>query len=273
MKKEEKQPAAPIVNQDAEASPTEKTVEATASAKSSAPIAVKDGSLSPQDQTQMRNMLSWIARGGGFPERFDTVEKQLAAYNLAHSLMGSQWQLALNHIAIIHGQMCIYGEMPGTLAERTGEVEEKRVYLITRDYVEICTSNKNLDADIYAAVCKIKRKGRDLKEFSYTIDEAKKAGQYPPMKWVKGGGGRKEHNPDSPWEKHFKVMLMRKAMALAVKFEFPDALVGVPIAEYDFDEAPDIKDVTPRESKEDRVKMLNERFKAPVIEHENPTVN
>jgi hypothetical protein len=223
-------------------------------------IEVVEGSLVAKDHRELGAILTQVASGGGFPQRFDTKEKRLAAYGLGHSLMGDQWQLALNNIAIIKGQMCIYGELPGTLAERTGEVQEKEVYCIDANYNKICTANKNLDAEIYGAVCVIQRKGRVKKEFTYTLDEAIKAGQYPPTKYDKET--RKQvHNPDSPWEKFLKVMLMRKAMSMAVKFEFPEALVGVPVAEYDFDQAPDlIKDVTPNQV--DKAQLLNDKFKS-----------
>lgn len=227
-------------------------------------IALKDGSLAPANVSELMRTIENIARGGGFPARLDTPQKRVAAYNLAHSLMGAQWQLALNHIAIIHGQMCIYGELPGSLAERTGEVEERHVYVIDDQYNKICTENKNLSSFPYAGVIKIKRKGREMKEYYYTIDQAKNAGQYPAMKRNKKTR-ELEPNPDSPWMKFTTIMLMRKAQAIGVKIEFPEAFVGVPIAEYDFDMAPDLKDVTPSESGgSDRAKELNLRFTKPV---------
>lgn len=220
------------------------------------PIAVKDGTMAPSNNSELMRVVGQIAKGGGFPERFDTAEKRIAAYNMAHSLMGGRWQLALNNIAIIKGQMTIYGELPSALAEQTKEVQEKRVFCVDKDLNEICLKNKNIDADPFAGVCVIQRKGRMLKEFTYTIEEAEKAGQYPPMKWDRDLK-KQVPNHDSPWEKFKKVMLMRKAMAMAVKFEFADAMVGVPVAEYDFDVAPDIKDVTPTI---DRAQSLNSRF-------------
>lgn len=210
------------------------------------PIKVVEGALQPRDNGELFRQIELIAAGGGFPERFDSPAKRMAAYNLAHSMMGGQWQLALNHIAIIKGQMCIYGEFPGSLAERTGEVAEKNVFVIDSEYKKICLENGNLNKEPYAGVCQIQRKGRLLKEFTYTIDEAKNAGQYPAKK--RDGS----LNNDSPWMKFTKIMLMRKAMGLAIKMEFPDALIGVPIAEYDHDSAPDlqpIKDVTPSDEK------------------------
>lgn len=243
----------------------EQVIEATAqkiSKNQPAPIAVHHGVIQPQNTSELQRTVENIAAGGGFPERFKTPAQRIAAYNLANSLMGPLWQTALNHMAIIHGQLCIYGELPGTLAERTGEVQEKEIYCIDENYKRICVENKNLNSDVFAAVCVIQRKGRAKKEFTYTLDQAKKAGQYPPMKaeWVDGRRtGKTVLNADSPWEKHHVTMMMRKVQALAVKFEFPEALVGVPIAEYDLDLAPDLKDVTPAKEIE-KTEKLNSIF-------------
>lgn len=216
------------------------------------PMLVQDGEVNPRDFTELQQMIAHVAAGGGFPERFDNHAKRVAAYNLAHSLMGGRWQLALNNIAIIKGQMTIYGELPGAVAEQTKEVAEKEVYCLTDGMERICVSNQNIDASGWAGVCIIQRKGRSRKEFTYTLDEAKAAGQYPAKR--KDGS----INNDAPWMKFTKVMLMRKAMAMAIKFEFPDAMIGVPVAEYDYDLAPDlVKDVTPGI---DRVNELNARF-------------
>lgn len=206
----------------------------------------QDKALAPRDASELVRTISQLHKGGSFPERFDTAEKRLAAYSLGNQLMPGKWQLALNNIAIIKGQMTIYGELPGALAEQTGNVKDKHVFLIDKDYIEINWKNKNLTSEVWGAVCRIQRNGRETKEFYYTLDEATKAGQYPPKK--RDG----TLNTDSPWVKHTKVMLARKAMALAIKFEFPDALIGVPIAEYNDHSAPDLeeKDVTPKINEE-----------------------
>jgi len=226
----------------------------------------ESGQLQPSDHNQLKAVVKTIAEGGGFPKRFDTLPKQIAAYNLSRALMGDRWQMALNNIADIQGQMTIYGEMPRALAENTREVKEFKIYAIDKDYKEICTTNRNLDSEVYAGVCEVQRIGRDKKEFTYSIDEAKKAGQYPPMKaeWVNNKRtGNMIQNEDSPWSKFTKIMLLRKAQAMAVKFEFPDALAGAPIAEYDTDELPDympVKDVTPTV---DKAALINEKFNQP----------
>lgn len=216
-------------------------------------VPVQAGFIMPQNQQQLSWLIGILGDGSAFPAGFDTKPKRLAAYSLGFALMGQQWHLAVNNMAFIKGKLSIWGELPGTLAERTGEVAEKNVYAINKDYKKICTENKNIDDEPYAGVCEIQRKGRVKKEFTYTIKEAEKAGQYPAT--------RRDGSPnaDSPWMKFTKVMLMRKSMALGVKFEFPEALVGVPIAEYDYDEAPDlVKDVTPRKTASE----LNSKFSA-----------
>lgn len=220
------------------------------------PITVDDkGLIAPKNANELVYTIEQIAKGGGFPRIFDTKEKQIAGYNLARTLMGNQWQLALNNMYFVKGKLCIFGELPGTLAERTKEVEEKHVFLIDRDYKVINVENQNLQVEPWASVCRIKRKGRLLKEFTYTMDEAIAAGQYPPKK-ADGSVAT-----DSPWYKHTRIMLMRKAMNTAIKIEFPESLVGVPIAEYDFDEAPDLRDVSETAPAEDKGAILNKRFK------------
>lgn len=214
--------------------------------------------MAPTDSRELAQFLSLLAKGGAFPESFDTPEARLAAYQMARSLMADRWQLAINHIAAVKGRLTIYGELPRAIAEQTGEVEEFRLFVIDRDYKEITLTNKNLDSPVWAAICEVKRKGRSLKQYSYTLNEAEHAGQYPAMRYDKQKGS-KVLSPDSPWNKFTKIMLMRKAQALAIKFEFPDALLGVPVAEYDDNVAPDLepgmKDVTP-----DPASILNKRF-------------
>lgn len=200
-------------------------------------IALDENRLpAPADNRELRGLIATLAKGGAFPSAFDNEPKQIAAYNMARALCGDQWQLALNHMAFVENKLCIYGELPGKLAENTKEVAEKSVKLFTKDYVEICLANKNLDAEPWAAVCKIQRKGREPKEFHFTQEHAKKMNKLPAK-------------PGSGWSKDLGTMLRRRAMAQAIKFEFPDAILGAPIAEYDFGEAPDIgdiKDVTPK---------------------------
>lgn len=211
-----------------------------------APVIVHDGLLVPSTSTELMRVIGQFSEGGGFPEIFDTAPKRLVAYNLGRALVGDKWQLALNNMYYHKGKLCIYGELPGQAVEHTGQVAQKDVYIIDKDYRKICMANKNLHAEPYAGVCIIQRKGRREKEFVYTIEDARTAGQLPAMKNEYKDGrrtGNQIPNDESPWNRHRKIMLMRKAMNTAYKFEFPDALLGVPVMEYDFDLAPDLESV------------------------------
>ncbi len=190
-------------------------------------IAVKDGLYDPKNKTELGQLISTIAKGGGFPDCFDTHEKRIAAYNLARGLMGEQWQLALNNLYYIKGKLNIFGDLPRAIAERSGQIQEFKLFVIDKDYKEICTANKNLEQEPWAGVCIVQRKGRDKKEYSYSIEEAETAGQLPA-------------GPQSPWSKYRKIMLIRKAQALGIKFEFSDSLLGVDIAEHIHEFAPDL---------------------------------
>lgn len=214
--------------------------------------------LTPTTSSELSRFLSLLAEGGAFPDAFETQAQRVAVYQMARSLMGDQWQLALNHIASIKGRLTIYGELPRAIAEQTGQVEEFRVFTIDAAYREINVENKNLTEFPWAGVCEVKRKGRALKQYTYTIDEAKHAGQYPAMKFDRESRS-KVMSADAPWNKYTRIMLMRKAQAMAVKFEFPDAILGTPVAEYDDDIAPDLESVR-TVSKPGPAETLNKRF-------------
>ncbi len=185
----------------------------------------------PGDSKELSYYLQKIGIGGGFPAIFDTNEKKLAAYNLARALLGDRWQLALNHMAFIEGKLCIYGELPGDAVVRTGQLKNKKVWLIDKDYKEISVANKNLEVEPWGAVMEITRLGHDKNTFHFTIEDARKLGKYP------------EPNKNKPWAKAIGTMLLRRVQSFGYKFTFPEAFVGVPIAEYDFDVAPDLENI------------------------------
>lgn len=233
-----------------------------------APIELLNGLAAPKTMVELNAFLTRLAAGGAFPKVFDTQEKRLASYSLATQLMGTQFQLALNNMTYINDKLVIYGELPGTLARRTGEVQNFRVYLVDEDGLEICPANKNLKKKLepYAGVCEITRKGHEKNVITYTIEEAKKAGQWPPMKdeWVNNKRtGKQIVNENSPWHKHLPVMLMRKAQIPAYRLVMPESFVSVPIAE-EFDRAPDLeeREVNPEAS---AASILNDEETAPKV--------
>lgn len=197
-------------------------------------ITVDRGLITPSNHSELIRVISQLAKGGAFPERFDTLEKQLAVYNMAYALMKDRWQIALPHLAYVKGVLCMFGEFPGALAELTNEVERKNLYCINKNYEKICPENKNIFDDPIAGVCELKRTGRTLNQYYFSIKDAETANLFPAKK--RDGSIAYE----SPWMKYTKTMLMRKALGQGIKFEFPDAILGTPLAEYDYNSAPDL---------------------------------
>lgn len=196
------------------------------------PISVdaKTQALVARDNTELVRLIRTFMKGVAFPKTLDTEEKIIAAWQVAASLKIPP-MIAMQNMAVINGSVAIWGQLPKALAEATGEMQDFRQFFIDKEMNEICLKNKNLNAEIWAAVVQIRRKDRSTNEYFFSVDDAKTAGLL---------------NKSGPWKEHRKVMLARRTVGMAIKFEFPDALMGVAIAEYDLHEAPDLKDVTPR---------------------------
>lgn len=186
-------------------------------------------SLVAKDNIELVRMIQIMMKGQAFPKTLDTEAKVIAAWQVAASLKLPP-AVAIQNMAIIHGSVCLWGQLPKALAEATGELEDFRLILINKDQKPITLENHNLNEEVWGAVCQIKRKARSMNEYTFTEVDMAKAGL---------------DKKTGPWKEYKKVMLSRRAIGHAIKFEFPDALMGVGIAEYDFNEAPDIKDVTP----------------------------
>lgn len=200
------------------------------------------GNLQFQNHLQITNYCKYMTRTGMVPDRFDTPEKLFGALMYVRDL--GLPDTAIRQVANIKGTPSIYGDLPLAVAWRSGKLESVREEWFDKDYNKICFENKNLTAKTFGAVCFIKRKGAtEARSYSFTLDNATKAGLYP----AKKADG--SPNPNSPWEKYTEIMLRYKARSIALKSELPDALNGISIAEYDHDEIPE-KDVTPIELKE-----------------------
>ena len=195
----------------------------------------KSQMLIARDNFELMRMIRIFMKGVAFPKSLDTEEKIIAAWQVAASLKIPP-MIAMQNMAVINGSVAIWGQLPKALAEATGELEKFRLFYIDKEHNEISLANKNLNVDPWAAVVQMARKGRATNEYFFSTDDAQKAGLL---------------NKSGPWKDYRKVMLARRAMGQAIKFEFPDALMGISIAEYDHHEAPDLKDVTPAKAVRD----------------------
>lgn len=213
--------------------------------KSAGAIAVDQKSqlIVARDNSELVRMITLFSKGTAFPKTLDTPEKIIAAWQVAASL-NLPPMVAIQNLAVIHGSVSMWGQLPKALAERTGQLEDYKLILFDKEQKQICLGEKNLGADVWGAVVQIRRSKRSVNEYSFTEPEAKKAGLL---------------NKAGPWTDYRKIMYARRASGHAMKFEFPDALMGVPVAEYDFHQAPDLKDVTPSQTRDAISEELKKR--------------
>lgn len=209
-------------------------------------IDAKTQGMIARDNSELVRMIRIMMRGQAFPKSLDTEEKAIAAWQVAASLKIPP-AIAIQNIAIIRGSACIWGQLPKALAEATGELEDFKIFKITSDMKVISLENQNLERDVWGAVCQIKRKGRSMNEYTFTMLDAQAAGL---------------DKKDGPWQDYRSTMLCRRAIGQAIKFEFPDAVMGISIAEYDFNDAPDLKDVTPRGGNGVDSQSISEKIKS-----------
>lgn len=202
--------------------------------------------LMAKDNSELIRVIRVMMKGAAFPKSLNTEEKVIAAWQIAASF-NLPPAVAIRNIAIIEGSACIWGELPKALAESTGELEEFKLILIDDQQDVISLEKKNLDKPVWGAVVQIKRKGRSMNEYSFTMLDAKKAGL---------------DKKTGTWQTYTKIMLSRRTVGQAIKFEFPDALMGVGIAEYDHGEAPDLRDVTPSKSSNEESESISAKLRA-----------
>lgn len=194
-----------------------------------------------KDNSELVRLIRTFMKGMAFPKSLDNEEKILSAWQLAASLNVPPIR-GIQNIAFVNGTMTLWGELPLALARATGELSKFQVCMVDKDQVPISLANKNLNQEPWGAVVSIERKSQGVNEYTYTMKDAERAGL--------------DKKP-GPWRDHRPIMLLRRAIAKAVKFEFADALMGAPVAEYDFDTGPDLKDVTPSS---DLAKQINEEY-------------
>lgn len=189
-----------------------------------------------------------LCTSGVLPKAYDSPEKVLTAITLAREL-GLKPLSALKNIAVINGSPSIWGELPLGIVRNSGLLEKIDEFCIDKDYKPICFENKNINAEIFAAVCVIKRKNEDIRSFYYSSEDA-----------AKNPNGKNQ-----VWVSYRSIMMKRRARSIALKDVFGDLLGGVSIAEYDHDTIPTfptnrvIREVAAASS--EKIQALNEMLK------------
>jgi len=181
--------------------------------------------------TDIEAMYRWgvaVTSSGLAPKSFDTPEKVVVATQLGLEL-GLSPMTALQSIAVINGRPTVWGDVALGLCHATGQVEEFSEWY-EDDKGERLSRNPVAFTDGIAAVCKVKRKGQEAQESSFSVADAKRA-----KLWGKQG----------PWSEYPARMLKARARGFAIRDAFPDALKGLYVAEEVRDMPPEV-DVTPK---------------------------
>jgi len=192
-------------------------------------VANENKYLQAQDLDGRFRLANAFFKSGMCPKGYKDAAAVFAGMELACELNLKPFT-ALKNIAVINGSPSIWGDLPLSLVRRSGQLEKISEVLLDKDYNEISWRNKNLHVDVYAAVCITRRKGNDTDtETVFTMDMAKNAGLL----------GR-----DNVWKTYPRRMIQMRARSQNLKDAFGDILMGIEIAEYDYNYMPQ-RDVTP----------------------------
>lgn len=188
----------------------------------SAPTPLKDGLLAPVDSKQLQGMAEFFLKSEALPKQFKNRAQVVMALQYARQIgFVNREMAALRQMTIINGTLSIWGELPKALAEATDELEYMHEEILNKDYKKISVENKNLKDEPWVAICRGKRKGHPESEKFFTMDQAQKAGLLD--------------KTGSLYKIYPHRMIQMRARSLFLKDEFPDALSGIAILEYDYD--------------------------------------
>lgn len=202
-------------------------------------IAVDGGLMVPTSLSESTRIAKALLETGCIPAQYKTVAQVLMGQQFLRQL-GLPDIAGLAKLAIIRGSYCLYGEGPKAVCQ--SEIQDFEEFWFDAQYNKICFENKNLNTEVFGALCRVTRKGiPTCVERVFTVDDAKIANL-----WGKAG----------PWKDHPRRMLQMRCRSWSLKDAFPDKLLGLGIAEYDHDTIIDAG--TPQSN---QAATLVERFK------------
>lgn len=138
---------------------------------------------------------------------------------------------ALQNIANINGRPSLWGDAMLGVVRSTGELEEFTEWF-ENGGTKLARTPSDFP-DTVMAVCRVKRRGYEAIESSFSVADAKRA-----KLWGKQG----------PWTEYTARMLKFRARSFALRDEFGDALRGLYSAEEQRDAPNEMRDVTPRDT-------------------------
>ncbi len=159
-----------------------------------------------------------LLKTGAINQSFKTPQQVVIGIHFAIAL-GLDPRIALNSMYVINGRPALYGDGPLILVRRSGLLENFREYFVDEKGQEV---GPGKGANVYAAVCEVKRKGEEsIQRDWFSLDDRKAAGLNSPV-----------------WQKYERTMMKYRARSMALKSKFADTLNGIEIAEYITDSLP-----------------------------------
>lgn len=197
-----------IVSEAQDIQPEKAPSESIQQQKSLAQIGTDDkGAMVAQNfEGKFRLARAYFA-SGIMPKGLNSVEKVLVAMEICSEL-NLPPMLAIGKIAVINQTPSLWGELPLGLVRKSG-------LLVTIKE----TWQHDEKGSVVGASCILMRRGESAVERTFTMDMARKAGL-----WGKTG----------PWTNYPERMFQMRARGWAIKDVFPDVLLGIAQAEYDF---------------------------------------
>ena len=184
------------------------------------PVAVGQRGIEIKTLDDMWRFATAVKASGLAPKGIETPEAILIAVQMGLEV-GLTPMAALQNIAVVNGRPTIWGDAQLAVVRGTGELESFDEWFEAAG--KRLTRNPSNFSDDVTAVCRVKRRGYDAKEFGFSVSDAKRANL-----WAKQG----------PWTQYPARMLKYRARSFVLRDEFGDALRGLKTTEEMQDEKP-----------------------------------
>lgn len=165
----------------------------------------RGGGLQLRTFDDMQRFAKAVVESGLAPRALDTTAKVIVSLEYGAEL-GLKPMQSLQSIMVVNGQPKLYGDGLTAIINGSGELEDQKEWF-------------EGEGDNLTAYCRVKRRGRESKQESFSVADAKRA-----KLWGKAG----------PWSQYPKRMLMWRARSWVLRDEFSDLLFGIGIAEEDY---------------------------------------
>ncbi len=185
----------------------------TALAESNSSLTVARNGIQLNSLDDIWRFAQMVAKSGLAPKGLQTAEAITVAIQMGFEV-GLSAMASLQNIAVINGRPSLWGDAQLAVVRATGELEE------FAEWYEFAGSKLARNPDHFqdgvCCVCRVKRRGFELVEQSFSVADAKQA-----KLWSKAG----------PWTEYPARMLKFRARSFALRDSFGDALRGLLSAE------------------------------------------